>query len=87
MYVINSVYNIHNMQHIYGEEGVTSASFSRQVGVILNLTPDHLERHGSMEAYGEHKCRMFAKMEPRDLALIPQGQHNSHLVWTDHCVK
>lgn len=39
--------------------------------VLLNLTPDHLERHGTMEAYGEHKCRLFAKMGPADAAVVP----------------
>lgn len=38
---------------------------------ILNLTPDHLERHGTMESYGEHKCRLFARMGPDDAAIVP----------------
>ena len=46
-----------------------------QAAVILNLTPDHLERHGSMDAYGAAKCRMFARMEPSDVAIIPQGMY------------
>lgn len=39
--------------------------------MILNLTPDHLERHKSMEKYGLMKCRVFAHMEPSDVAIIP----------------
>lgn len=38
---------------------------------ILNLTPDHLERHGTMDAYGAHKCRLFARMGPDDAAILP----------------
>jgi UDP-N-acetylmuramoylalanine--D-glutamate ligase len=41
--------------------------------VILNLTPDHLARHGTMEAYGALKCRVFAAMSARDPAVIPAG--------------
>ena len=30
------------------------------VGVLLNITPDHLDRHGTMENYRAVKCKMFA---------------------------
>jgi len=46
--------------------------FHPKVAVILNLTPDHLERHKSMEAYGKTKCRIFSRMETSDVAVIPQ---------------
>lgn len=47
--------------------------FDPRVGVILNLTPDHLARHGTMESYGAHKCRVFERMRPTDLAMVPDG--------------
>ncbi|KAL2610887.1 hypothetical protein R1flu_022579 [Riccia fluitans] len=47
--------------------------FRPKVGMILNLTPDHLERHKTMEIYGKMKCRIFAQMSPTDLAVIPQS--------------
>jgi UDP-N-acetylmuramoylalanine--D-glutamate ligase len=44
-----------------------------EVAVLLNLEPDHLDRHGSFEAYREAKLRIFerarAKVVPRGLGL------------------
>lgn len=45
-----------------------------QVGVVLNLTPDHLERHGNMEEYGAAKCALFQHMGTSQIAAIPQGK-------------
>ncbi|MBX2798746.1 MAG: UDP-N-acetylmuramoyl-L-alanine--D-glutamate ligase [Myxococcales bacterium] len=42
-----------------------------QVAVILNLTPDHLERHGTMEAYAAAKARIFDGMTDEHLAVLP----------------
>jgi len=43
------------------------------VAVLLNLEPDHLDRHGTFEAYREAKLRIFerarAKVVPRGLGL------------------
>jgi UDP-N-acetylmuramoylalanine--D-glutamate ligase len=43
------------------------------VAVLLNLEPDHLDRHGSFEAYRDAKLRIFerarAKIVPRGLGL------------------
>ncbi len=36
------------------------------VATWLNLTPDHLERHGDMAAYGALKQRLFARQEESD---------------------
>lgn len=34
-------------------------SFSADIGVLLNITPDHLDRHDTMEAYADAKARLF----------------------------
>ncbi len=34
------------------------------VGLILNITPDHLDRYASMEKYAESKCRLQLCMKP-----------------------
>jgi UDP-N-acetylmuramoylalanine--D-glutamate ligase len=38
--------------------------------VLLNLSSDHLDRHGSMEAYGAAKARIFANQTAHDWAVI-----------------
>jgi UDP-N-acetylmuramoylalanine--D-glutamate ligase len=48
-------------------------SFWPDIGVILNLTPDHLARHGDMDGYAAAKARLFERMGPRDLAILPVG--------------
>jgi UDP-N-acetylmuramoylalanine--D-glutamate ligase len=37
---------------------------------LLNVTPDHLDRHGSLEHYAEVKSRIFARLGPGDTAVI-----------------
>jgi UDP-N-acetylmuramoylalanine--D-glutamate ligase len=39
------------------------------VATWLNLTPDHLERHGDLESYGALKQRLFARQEEGDWAV------------------
>ncbi|MCL6606715.1 MAG: UDP-N-acetylmuramoyl-L-alanine--D-glutamate ligase [Geminicoccaceae bacterium] len=41
-----------------------------RVAVWLNLTPDHLDRHGSLEAYAAAKKRIFAAQRPTDRAVV-----------------
>ncbi|MBO6538509.1 MAG: UDP-N-acetylmuramoyl-L-alanine--D-glutamate ligase [Rhizobiaceae bacterium] len=38
-------------------------SLDASVGLLLNLSPDHLDRHGSMEHYAEVKARLVEKAE------------------------
>jgi UDP-N-acetylmuramoylalanine--D-glutamate ligase len=43
------------------------------VAVLLNLEHDHLDRHGSFEAYREAKLRIFANQLAEDAAVVPRG--------------
>ena len=45
--------------------------FRPKVGVLLNLTPDHLARHGTMAAYAAAKGRLFQQQESDDVAVLP----------------
>lgn len=48
----------------------TTTSFRPHVGAILNLTPDHLDRHGSMEEYTKAKAKIFAFQQPGDFTVL-----------------
>lgn len=50
-----------------------AGSFAPEVAVVLNLTPDHLARHGTMEAYGAAKVRVFQDMPADGVAFLPRG--------------
>ena len=43
--------------------------FRPRVGVVLNVTDDHLDRHGSLEAYAAAKARLFERQQPDDVAI------------------
>jgi UDP-N-acetylmuramoylalanine--D-glutamate ligase len=44
-----------------------------RVAVLLNLEPDHLDRHGSFDAYRDAKLRVFENQEEDDVAVVPRG--------------
>ena len=44
-----------------------------RVAVLLNLEPDHLDRHPSFDAYRDAKLRVFARQQPDDVAVVPRG--------------
>jgi UDP-N-acetylmuramoylalanine--D-glutamate ligase len=46
------------------------SAFHPDVAVLLNLTQDHLDRHGSLEAYGRAKMRMFENQTENDAAIL-----------------
>jgi UDP-N-acetylmuramoylalanine--D-glutamate ligase len=43
------------------------------IAVLLNLEPDHLDRHGTFAAYREAKLRIFENQTAEDTAVVPRG--------------
>lgn len=48
----------------------TVDTFHPKAAVMLNITPDHLDRHGSLQAYIDTKQRLFAKMTSGDVVVL-----------------
>ena len=48
----------------------TTDTFHPWIAVLLNLSSDHLDRHGTMEVYGAAKAKIFANQTPDDWAVI-----------------
>lgn len=48
----------------------SAGSFCPHIGILLNVTPDHLDWHGSMENYTAAKMKMFAHQKKEDIALL-----------------
>ncbi|MBV9886032.1 MAG: UDP-N-acetylmuramoyl-L-alanine--D-glutamate ligase [Acidobacteria bacterium] len=45
-------------------------TFRPNVGLFLNLTPDHLDRHHTLKAYGDAKARIFENQTADDAAIL-----------------
>jgi UDP-N-acetylmuramoylalanine--D-glutamate ligase len=43
-----------------------------RIAVLLNLAPDHLDRHESLEAYRAAKLRIFENQTEADVAIVPR---------------
>jgi len=50
-----------------------AVEFAPQAAVLLNIAPDHLDRHGDMAAYTAAKLEIFAHQGPGDVAVLPAG--------------
>ncbi|MDD4101686.1 MAG: Mur ligase family protein, partial [Kiritimatiellae bacterium] len=50
-----------------------TGEFHPDIAVLLNIQPDHLDRHADMEEYRNLKFKLFAGMRSGALALLPQG--------------
>ena len=64
-------------------------TFRPNISVFLNLTPDHLDRHHTLEAYGRAKARIFENQTEADSAILnaddpattPLAPARPHLYW------
>ncbi len=41
-----------------------------QIAAVLNITPNHLDRHGTMDAYTAAKARIIEFQKPEDIAIL-----------------
>lgn len=48
----------------------TTDTFRAHIGAALNVTPDHLDRHYTLENYAEAKSRLFANQCEGDFAVL-----------------
>jgi len=51
-------------------EDARPLGWSPHVAVITNITPDHLDRHGSFEDYAEAKRTILRNQKPQDFAIL-----------------
>jgi UDP-N-acetylmuramoylalanine--D-glutamate ligase len=64
-------------------------TFRPDISVFLNLTPDHLDRHHTLEAYGATKARIFENQTAADSAVLnaddagtrPYAPAKPHVYW------
>jgi UDP-N-acetylmuramoylalanine--D-glutamate ligase len=63
--------------------------FRTDISVFLNLTPDHLDRHHTMELYSKAKARIFENQREEDFAILnaddpsttPLAPTHPHVYW------
>ncbi len=48
-------------------------AFAPEVGALLNLAPDHLDRYDTFDDYAAAKLRIFANQGPQDVSVTPVG--------------
>jgi UDP-N-acetylmuramoylalanine--D-glutamate ligase len=51
----------------------TIDTFRAHIGVVLNITPDHLDRHHTLERYAAAKARIFENQQTGDFAVLNAG--------------
>ncbi len=49
-----------------------ASAFAPECAVLLNVEPDHLDRHGTLDRYRAAKERIFANQRPGDTAIRPE---------------
>jgi UDP-N-acetylmuramoylalanine--D-glutamate ligase len=66
----NSTAETTNILEVSSFQLETVVDFHPQIAAILNLTPDHLDRHGSFENYAAAKEKIFAQQGPEDALVL-----------------
>jgi UDP-N-acetylmuramoylalanine--D-glutamate ligase len=58
-------------------------TFHPWVAVLLNFSPDHLDRHADLAEYAAAKARIFANQGPADWAVLNADDEPSHVLAHD----
>lgn len=77
-----------------GQDGIVVAELSSfqlewidslrmDIGILLNVTPDHLDRHGTVENYLATKARIFENQTAEDLAILNWDDQAVRALGTD----
>jgi len=45
-------------------------SWKADIAILLNITPDHLDRHGDMAGYAAVKCRIFQQQSTTGISIV-----------------
>lgn len=69
-FVDRSTDSTYNVLEISSFQLETIETFHPFVAVVINVTPDHLDRHGSFEAYAAAKARIFENQTADDHAIL-----------------
>jgi len=60
-----------------------SETFHPWIAVLLNFSPDHLDRHADLAEYAAAKARVFANQTPDDWAVLNADDEPSHALAQD----
>jgi UDP-N-acetylmuramoylalanine--D-glutamate ligase len=58
----------------------TIVEFRPRIAMVLNITPDHLDRHGSFEAYAAAKARITERQTAEDFLVLNAEDKNAQMV-------
>src|SRR6202007_1530452 len=58
----------------------TIQTFRPKVAVVLNVTPDHLDRHRTFEAYVDAKARIFENQQASDFAVLNEDDETCRTI-------
>jgi len=58
-------------------------NISPKIACILNITPNHLDRHGTMQAYSDAKARILAEQLESDIAVLNREDPGSWALHTE----
>ncbi len=62
-------------------------SLKPNAAVFLNLSPDHLDRHGNMESYKQAKLRIFNNQDKNDTAIIGVDDRDTKAIFSQMLAK